>query len=65
MIQNGIYVNLGDLLNSFTENSKSTFKQVNKGEDEGKVQQKSYWLIVLCAWESHVQGEAVSNEATG
>lgn len=33
MLQNGIYVNLGDLLNSFTEDGESTFKQVSEALD--------------------------------
>jgi hypothetical protein len=43
MMQDGIYLNLGDLLNSFMKKKQeSTFKQVRKGEDERMVQQKSY-----------------------
>jgi len=41
------------------------FKQVRKGKDGQKIEQKSYWLIVLRAWESYVHGEAVNNKETG
>ena len=41
MVQDGIYLNLGDLLSSFKRKFKSTFGQARKGEDKRMAQQKS------------------------
>src|SRR5260363_448786 len=46
------------------EKSGSTTGQVERDEERRRVQQKSDWLRVLGAWESHVQGEAASNETS-